>query len=245
MYHYVRSVLGVVVCVAMPAVLACVNPELSQRDYSAVGVVKNSDGKIIYQEHHQHLADIKGGISQVEYISTDDLLIAKKHVDYDCRANAPSYTLTMKQGSGWVEQVEWQSEKLVVTQPEGSETLDDFDSSKVVIDVGFDNFVIQHWQALIAGGQKDIDFLHVPGNRLFPLVIERVVNDAKFDISDQVALFKVSPKNRFFRIFSDPIYLAYDKNSKRLDYYYGPTNLRGDIRGLEKSKQVAIKYHYN
>ena len=147
--------------------------------------------------------------------------------------------------TGWVEQVQWQSGKLVVTQPESKEILDTVDSSSLVIDAGFDNFVFENWQDLILGEQKEIEFLHVPGNRLFPLVIKMETDNADIETSDELALFKITTKNKLFRLFSKPIYLAYNKQSKQLDYYSGPTNLRGKISGLEKSKQIAIKYRYN
>ena len=234
-----------IACIALQPVAACVNPELSQRDYYAIGIVKNSDGEVVYEEHHKHKADTKGGITQVEYIDPNDKLIAEKTIDYDCRASAPNYILSMNQADDWVEQVQWQSNKLVVTQPGSKKELDADASQSLVIDAGFDNFVFENWQALNQGQEKEIDFLHVPGNSLFPLVIKMESGNSDVELSDDVVLFKIKPENKLFRLFFEPIYLAYNKNSKQLDYYSGPTNLRGEIQGLKKSKQIAIKYRYN
>ena len=230
----------------MPPVMACVNPELSQRDYYAIGVVTNSDGKIIYEEHHNHKADARGGVSKVSYKSPDDKLIAEKTIDYDCRASAPNYTLTMNHDEQWTEQIKWQpNNQLKITQSDSEKVLDAVEDKALVIDAGFDNFVFENWQALNSGAEKEIEFLHVPGNRLFRLVIKLETDNPDIEVADDVALFKITPKSKLFRLFSDPIFLAYNKQSRRLDYYSGPTNLRGEIKGLEKSKQVAIKYRYN
>ena len=231
--------------VLLPAI-ACVDPALTERDYYAIGVVTNSEGEIVYEEHHDHKADARGGISKVSYKSLDDKLIAEKTIDYDCRTSAPNYTLTMSHHEQWIEQVKWQTKnQLVVIQPESEKVIDAVDSDALVIDAGFDNFVFENWQQLILGIEKEIDFLHVPGNRLFRLVIKLENNSADIDVTDDVALFKITTKSKLFRFFSDPIFLAYNKLSKQLAYYSGPTNLRGEIKGLEKSKQVAIKYRYN
>ena len=245
MYQGHNCILGVLFCFASQAAVACVNPELSQRDYHAIGVVKNTDGEVVYQEHHSHKADDTGGESQVEYKSPDDKLIAQKTINYNCRASAPNYTLTMNQRDGWVEQVKWQSQSLVITQPDGKKIIEAVDSSSLVIDAGFDNFVFENWQVLTSGNQMDIDFLHVPGNRVFELVIKLDTDNPDADASDKVSYFKITPKNKLFRLFTDPIYLGYNRQTKRLDYYSGPTNLRGEIKGLENSKQIAIKYRYN
>ena len=224
---------------------ACVDPVLSQRDYYAIGVVTNSDGEIVYEEHHKHKADARGGTTQVNYKSLDNTLIAKKTIDYDCHASAPNYTLIMNQGEAWTEQVKWQSDQLIITQAQSEKTIDSVDSDALVIDAGFDNFIFENWQALISGDKKVIDFLHVPGNRMIRLVITLEADNPDIEIADDVALFKITTKSKLFRLFSDPIFLAYNKQSKQLDYYSGPTNLRGEIKGLEKSKQIAIKYRYN
>ena len=245
MFYHKFCVVMVVTLIAMRTAVACVIPELSQRDYSVLGVVKNTSGDIIYEEHHNHKADETGGISQVEYKSTSGKIIARKKIDYGCRASAPGYVLTMNQGQQWVEQVSWQSNKLIVTQPESKEVLDAASSRNLVIDAGFDNFVYQNWSELMLGIEKEIDFLHVKGARLFPLVIKLQADNPGIDVSSDVALFKVTAKNKLFRLFSDPIFLGYNKETKHLDFYSGPTNLRGEIAGLEKSNQVTINYLYN
>lgn len=227
------------------AVFACVNPQLSERDYTLLGVVKNADGDLIYEEHHHHKANKRGGISEVEYKSTSGDIIAKKILDYDCRASAPNYTLTMNHDATLFEKVEWRSDRLVVTKPDGTEILDDIDTDNLVIDAGFDNFVYENWSELTMGIEKEIDFLHVKGNNLYRLVIKLDAGNHDIGVSSDVVLFEISAKNRLFRLFSEPIYLGYNKQTKQIDYYAGPSNLRGDVAGLEKSRQVTINYIYN
>ena len=210
-----------------------------------MGVVKNTHGRIIYEEHHNHKADSRGGVTQVEYKSRDGQLIAIKSLDYRCRPSAPNYSLTMMHRPQWIEQVNWQSDQLVITQPQSKEILADINPDTLVIDAGFNNFVFENWQQLVSGSEIAIDFLHVPGNRLFRLVINLESGKSEFELPEDTVLFKISTKNKLFRLFSEPIYLAYNKTTKQLEFYAGPTNLRGEIAGLQKSKQIFINYRYN
>lgn len=245
MFQFKHSITAVVTYFALQATLACVNPYLSERDYSAVGVVKNIDGDVIYEEHHYHVADETGGTSQVKYKSLTGRIIAQKILDYDCRASAPNYTLTMHDDQKWFEEVKWQADKLVVTQPDGKQILDEFDNNELVIDAGFDNFVFENWSDLMLGIEKEIDFLHVKRKDVYRLVIQLQTNSQEFTVPPGVALFKITTKNRLLRLFSESIYLGYNKQSRQLDFYSGPTNLRGEIAGLDKSKHITIEYRYN
>ncbi len=243
---YLRpDIAAIMIYLTMQTAAACVNPHLSERDYSAVGIVKNTDGDVIYEEHHNHKADETGGISEVKYKSTTGRIIARKILDYNCRASAPDYVLTMHHDQKWIEEVRWQSDKLVVTHPEGKEILDVVDNNSLIIDAGFDNFVYENWSELMLGVEKEFDFLHVKGNDLYRLVIKLHAGTPDIAVPTDVVLFKIMAKNRFFRLFSEPIYLGYNKQTRLLDFYFGPTNLRGDVAGLEKSKQITINYLYN
>ena len=229
------------------ATASCVNVELTDRDYIAIGTVKNLDGEIIYEEHHLHDADQNGGMSIVDYKTPTGELIAKKVVDYDCRASAPNYVLTMKRESDWIEKVNWESSQLVITKVDDSESLTVISADDLVIDAGFDNYIFDHWRELLSGQRREIDFLHVPGERLIKLIIslEDDIETSKYSMSTNVAVFRIATKSKLLRLFSDSIYLGYDKTTKQLDFYAGPTNLRGAIVGLDKSRKIVINYQYN
>ncbi len=219
----------------------CVDSK-SQRDFNAVGVVKNTDGEIIYEEHHSN----NGVLAKVNYKNIDGQVIAEKILDFNCLASAPNYILKMKQGL-WTEQVSWEQGQLVVTKLDGSKALAVLSADDLVIDAGFDNYIFENWQNLISGEQKEIDFLHVPGKRLIKLVVDLMPDEKadEFTDSGNVAVFKITTKNRLLRLFAKPIYLGYDRETKQLNFYSGPTNLRGAVAGLDKSRQIVINYRYN
>ncbi len=226
---------------------ACVNPQISMRDFKAIGVVKNTEGEVVYEEHHNHKADLDGGESKVEYKTPDGEVIAEKIVDYDCRVSAPNYVLQMRQGSNWIETVRWESGQLVVSKPDGAKSLAVVSVDDLVIDAGFDNYVFENWSELISGQPKEIDFLHVPGKHLIKLVINLVADSRanQYASSNNVVVFQIATKSKLLRLFAEPIYLGYDKTTKLLDFYAGSTNLRGAVAGLDKSRQIVINYRYN
>ena len=159
-------------CIALPVHANCVNTQLLERDYTAVGVVKNTAGQVVYEEHHAYRLNKKGGVATVEYKSTDGSLIADKTVNFGCLPSAPDYSLTMYQSAPISEQVEWRSEQLIVNKSGVSKTLKVDSADDLVIDAGFNNYIINNWEALNSDEKRQIDFLHVPGNRLIKLVIE-------------------------------------------------------------------------
>ena len=239
--HLSKIFLMTIFAFAVNANAQCVDSK-SPRDFKAVGVVKNTDGEIIYEEHHSN----DGVVSKVNYKNTDGEVIAEKVLDFDCLASAPNYVLRMKQNV-WKEQVSWEDGQLVVTKPDESKSLIVLAADDLVIDAGFDNYIFENWQNLISGQQKEIDFLHVPGKRLIKLVVDLMPDEKadKFTDSGNVAVFKITTKNKLLRLFAKPIYLGYDKETKQLDFYSGPTNLRGTVAGLDKSRQIVINYRYN
>ncbi len=239
--HLPKLCLFFVFATSINANAQCVNSN-SQRDFNAVGVVKNTDGEVIYEEHHSN----DGVVSKVDYKNPSGEIIAEKMLDFDCLASAPNYVLNMKRDK-WTEQVNWEDGQLMVTKPDGSKSLAVVSADDLVIDAGFDNYIFENWTTLVSGEQKQIDFLHVPGKRLIELVVDLMPDDKanEFTDSNNVAVFKITTKNKLLRLFAKPIYLGYDRVSKQLDFYSGPTNLRGAVAGLDKSRQIVINYSYN
>ena len=199
--------------------------------------------KLIYSEVHYEKYDQDRVVqSHVVYSDPAGAVIARKKVDFGQAPFLPEFSLQNAQ-TGHREMTRYEADKYIVAftksadKPERTASLSY--SASAVADAGFDNFIIQNWQRVLAGEILRCDFL-VPGMLTF--IRFRIYQHGQVNEGGRaLRLFHVEPDNFFLRTFSSELKLYYDKDRPRLRRFEGISNLRNH-RG--DNHDVAIFYHY-
>lgn len=110
-------------------------------------------------------------------------------------------------------------------------------------DAGFNNFIITHWDELLAGKTVPLDFASISHQRLLPLKISLKSADKcalKKAAAAAPICFWVDIDNAFLRLLIGNIKLSYD-DERRLIQYDGIVNIN-DSKG--KTQHAVIHYYY-
>jgi hypothetical protein len=198
--------------------------------------------ELLYQETHCVSADKLA--REVVYEDAKGELIARKMVDYSSGATTPSFVqhnlysnelieVALEQGAVTMAVVDANSNetrKTVTEQP--SQDL------PVVIDAGFDVFVRENWDSLVAGESYEFQFPFADRSSLIELRIRRFGCSYSTQ-TDQC--FRLELASWLLRMVVKPIELGYDPELRRLTRFRGLSNI-GDENG--NGLVVDIKYDY-
>lgn len=104
----------------------------------------------------------------------------------------------------------------------------------IVIDAGFQSFVLRNWDGLLAGKTKRFNFVSVDLANSFRLKVkhDRTENGIEY--------FKMNIANPFISMLVAPIQAGYYKDTKQLAYYQGMSNIKNDDG--KRFKNIEIKF---
>ena len=198
--------------------------------------------QLLYRETHCVSEDKLA--REVIYQDAEGKLIAHKVLDYSSGATTPSFVqhnlysrelveVTLEQGIVSMAVVDADSRE---THKSGSAK----PSAKlpVVIDAGFDVFVRQNWDSLVAGDSHEFQFPLADREQLIDLRI-KPLGCSYLTQTDQC--FRLDVANWLLRMLVKPIELGYDTERRRLTRFRGLSNI-GDENG--NGLVVDIKYDY-
>lgn len=217
------------------------------QQWSISGTAYDIDSKkIIYTEHYQLEVGEQGlpTKAQVQYRDPDGQEFANKTIDYHHNSVAPDIDFFDQRN---------QTSIVVSHQPRTIEIRSRHDNhvelqkvdyqpdENVVIDAGFNRFVLQHWDALLAGKKILFSFLSIDRAKLIDFSLEKISQN------QQQLVLAIKPDSFFVGLMVDPIYLTYSIESKKLVIYQGLTNLQRSKDGtLQNGNFVArIEYVYH
>jgi len=208
----------------------------------AIGAAYGLDSeRQLYSETHCVSGDAL--TREVIYRDANEQLVAHKTLDYQTGLSTPSYvqrnfysgeSIAVELGQGSVD--------MVVRDRAGagaavSARLDT--NQPLVIDAGFDAFIRDNWDALLAGEDMRFQFPFAARASLFALRIGP--SRCSYDTgTDQCFLLELD--NWILRALVDPIEIGYDASLKRLARYRGLSNI-GDDNG--DGQVVDIRYRYD
>jgi hypothetical protein len=197
--------------------------------------------RLLYSEVHCVSADAL--TREVIYRNPQAQLIAVKALDYQPGPWIPSFEQHNLRSNDTVA-VQLEQGKVVVTITEdGGEpevaALQPGGEYPVVVDAGFDTFVTDNWDSLVAGEVRRFQFPVAAREALVELSIEsaRCSYDTETD-----HCFRLELDNWLLRMVAEHIELGYDASTQRLARFRGVSNI-GD--GLGSGMAVDIHYRYH
>ncbi|MEM7564119.1 MAG: hypothetical protein AAF353_13870 [Pseudomonadota bacterium] len=214
--------------------------DILTQEYRTKGTAFTPAGDPLYEERLEHIANDSGGELTVTYTAPGGKMIASKIVQYDCRATMPGFEL-IDYVNNDKEGVFWQEDQIVSFQG-ADQTLLDAPAGPGIFDAGFDNAIKINWEELMSGQKLVFSYLFARDNRFIKLKLQKsgAPETVGPDVSEGTVFFKISANNFILRLFSQPLFVGYDTNSRRLQYYSGPSNLPV----FNKRQPVLIRYEF-
>ncbi len=207
------------------------NTANSQTRSSVGDVYEVESGTLIYREFHTFSSEPGNEFMQTQYKAPTGELLAERAVDFN-NGYASAYVfkqlepLTVKQVTRNDEGIEY---KEVNGDKVKNHSFTVKNLNKAVVNAGMFNAVQRAWPQLINGEATLIDIVVPNRKRAFTMELKAVdvttTNMAKYLATDSLIAFKLRLKSRLLRLIVPPIELGYNKNSKRLVFYHGPSNI--------------------
>jgi hypothetical protein len=208
-------------------------------EYTGTARDINDSNRVLYRESHRLTLQNQRPVSrEVEYHDANGRLLATKTNRYGDNAAIPEFTLTDARKE-YREQAVFQGDELTLSLTEqGNSSRKTFRElpDDLIIDAGFDDFVRQHWPALINGERVDFHFASAARQDLIRFRLEPQASDN----NELVLSMRLS--SRLLAWLLDPIELTYDKTSQRLLRYKGLTNIQDDT-GTTFKAMIDYQYH--
>ena len=217
-------------------------PAYAGSELTRVGYAYDSlSNQLLYTEsHHEEYDAGKIIYSEVIYKDTNENVIAKKTADFSYNQFMPEFALE-NANTGHIEKTRFVENKYEIIFSESvnksqKESLIKFNKD-AISDAGFDNFIIFHWNELVAGKRFKRDFL-VPS--MLDFIRFRIYQDEVVNAEGQsLRLINIEPDSFFVRVIAGTLKLYYDNEKPALRIFEGVSNLR-DSKG--ENYNVVIKY---
>ncbi|WP_282266407.1 hypothetical protein [Stenotrophomonas sp. PS02298] len=194
------------------------------------GVATTRDGAVAYREVHWQRGAGDAAERWVHYLCPDGQPFARKHMQVNGSAQAPSYRWEDRRSgqtasvaaTGGVVQLNWKEDAAAKTRAQRLPLPAD-----AVIDAGFDAAVRAHWQQLMQGERLSLQFL-VPGRqRYYPVQVQRVGSIRWQGLDAQSIQVQL---DAWYGVVAPRLALVYADADRRLLEFHGTSNLR-DARG--------------
>ncbi|MBK8398567.1 MAG: hypothetical protein IPL26_25395 [Leptospiraceae bacterium] len=201
-------------------------------------------GKRLYYDHHEEFYENgKHLYSQIEYKDVNGKVFAKKKIVFQKNPVRADFKLEDFR-DGYIEgaSVIGNSIKFIYRKNNQEEIKEGTISipNNAVIDGGFDYFVRENWDTILAGNKKVLNLCAPSQMDCFGFVIVKT-KEGKYKNTDAVFM-KVQINNVVVAAFLNPILLVYEKDTKKLLQYDGISNINNEDG---KSHVVRITYNNN
>lgn len=201
-------------------------------------------GERIYSENHSEVwQNGKHSYSVVHYKDTAEKTIVKKIIYFSRSRTATTYKMEDLR-TGLVEGVSRAGNgfKLYFKKNKNDEMKSAVKTipAPVVVDGGFDYFVRDNFDTLMAGRTLTGNFTVAHRLDYFPCRILKVKEGTSN--GRKTVTFRMEPVNIVIRTLAEPIYITYYTEAKRLFVYQGASNLEGPDG---KNYRVRIVFGYS
>jgi len=211
----------------------------------------DSEKMLYVEQHHINVNEAGEYISsEVTYSGLDGNIIAVKTLNFSQSQTMPQLTFIDKRVDANIKVDPFVNEaenKVSIISERGEKRklshVKITSRGASIIDAGFDLFVIQHWQSLLAGKTIDMDFLALTRAQYISFELEAV--DMNEGGDDGLLVLSLRPSSFFIRLLMDPIYLTYDINSRRLLRFEGLTNIENVEGGRSIGENFVARIEYS
>ena len=219
-------------------------------DYSFIGKAYDLDSnELLYTEHHTYTSPT---IHKVEYKEPNGNVFATKIINYENSFFSPNFILKNNK-NGETINVKKEDEKFILKYRESNKSSINTniveDSSTLVIDAGFDNFIKRKWKTLISGKSISVNYLIPSQGDSYKLILKKVNCD-----NPNNYCFSISASSFFIRIFSSELKLTYSQysnqysqstknNNYRLTSFKGRTNI-SDSKGNYQDAHIRYQFPF-
>lgn len=195
-----------------------------------------SSGEPLYRELHEERWEAGRLVEdRVTYRRPAGEVFATKWVDYRTNPFTPDFEL-VNSATGHTEGLQRAADVLVVRyrasqgEPERSATLPF--PAEFIADAGFDRFIEQSWDRLLAGETVVRPFLIPSRLGVVDMRIRRLARGAA--AGERAIAFELAIDSLLLRLIVPAIRVVYDRSARTLLRYDGTSNLRGaDGRNLD------------
>lgn len=196
-------------------------------------------GALVYTENHTLSNEGGQQVMRTHYLDPERQSLANREVFYDA-GRVSSYQLTQSNIS-YREAVS-RTQNTVDFAVDGEQLQRKSATIKgdldVVIDAGFNELILRHWDALLAGEKLTFSFA---STAQLDLVRLQIVHDDNLS-SEQVAMFSMTAANVLYRMLMKPIKAGFYRDTKQLAYYRGASNLK-DRNGDSFKVEISFANH--
>ncbi|MEQ9363909.1 MAG: hypothetical protein RIF32_06690 [Leptospirales bacterium] len=203
-------------------------------------------GKFLYSENHAEFrSNGKHTHSIVTYRDADGKAFARKRITFTKSTSQPDFRMEDFR-DGYVEGATLLGDsrfQFFKRSKKGAELEKGVVkiASPGVIDGGFDYFIRENFDSLAAGQAQTVNFGVSARFTYFSFVISKT-GDLKRQGRDAVR-FKLAPQNFILRQLIEPLYITYDRESRRLLEYTGYTNIDdGTQNGRNFEARIVFSY---
>ena len=204
------------------------------------GTAFNAAGRELYTESHWNEGASGEATRLTLFSCPDGKAFARKQVEDAGQAETPLFELDDgRYGYREGVRVDAQGQREVFVrrrlgQTEKSALVESM--PRMVIDAGFDHFIVTHWDALVAGERQRVEFLLPSRLRTYPFVLIPLAAD-EID-GTPVQRFRLE-LDSWFSFALPSINIAYSSATKTIRQYSGVSNIR-DQAG--KNLKVRVEY---
>ncbi len=199
--------------------------------------VDSKTGEPLYTEEHTFVDSQLGRKMLSRYVAPNNQQLGSREILYKAD-RVKAYSL-QQEHIEYRESIERASRALLLEKQSNGklaqQKLTSSSAEETVIDAGFNEFVVRHWDELLTGKTKEFDFVSAARLRVVGF---RVKLD-KQRSSDQQLMFSMTASNPIIRTLMSPIRVGFYRESRQLAYYQGISNLR-DKKG--KPYKVVITF---
>jgi hypothetical protein len=201
-------------------------------------------GKRLYYDYHEEFWENgKHLYSIIQYKDTNGKVFAKKRIVFQKSATKADFKLEDFR-DGYIEgaEVTGNQIKFVYRKNEKEDIKEAVITApnNAVLDGGFDYFVLENWDFILAGNKKILNLCAPSQQDCFKFVVFKT-GETKRKGQDVVSM-KVELNNPILSAFVKPILLVYAKDTKKLLQYDGISNINNEDG---KSHVVRITYDNN
>lgn len=195
----------------------------------AYAYAPESNTLLYSEEHRETWASGKMLASKVRYYGPNKHLLAEKTIDFRKNRLAPDFVLNDFR-DGYQEGATLAGNRIkVVARRNGDQPLKQKKlkvPAPVVVDGGFNEYVLQHWDALLAGQRLQFHFVAPIEQDYFTFTIKRKQLQS---VEGRTHLqLEMKPDSSLVRLFVAPVLLTYDVADRHLLRFEGMTNLNNE-----------------